>query len=206
MEYFAQELYDKLKTRVPNTSATYICDIDKICLKEKRCSHTPKQEIIDFDYIQHQYDKALKRQSTPSVDAITYLKQNGKFCFIELKGWDKFLFGGYQEISLESIQQTVRKHNLKGKLENSIQTCKEITENETLFEKIPFCYILITDIAINKNPLQLLAENLTSLSQSSSNWGDICNSLMQDKLNKTGDIEKYYTYCKDFEDLLDQIK
>ena len=206
MEYPAKELYDRIKAIYPDTQ-TSICEIDKICLKEKRCTHPSQHNVIDFDKIQHLYDKALRRQSTPSVDAVTYHKSNGKFCFIELKGWEKFLYGGYQQdgISLEKIQQTVTKHNLKGKLENTIQTCKAIIKDENLFEKIPFCYILITDINIISNPLQVLASNLMSLSESSSNWNDICNALMQDKLNDIKDVEKYYIHCQDLDNLMEQM-
>ncbi len=202
METSPKELFDRIKSIYPDHS-TKICALHKPCTPKRQCKVGSNKEVLDFDEITKQENIKKSVESTSSVDAITYTDNNCYFCFVEIKGWYEFLYNSHRKkkVTKSEIQKQVDKYDLKKKLDNSIQLCKEITHNN-IFENIPIYYIVVTDIDVNTNPLESLQGNLMFLAQTSSKWTDICNNLLKSKLDEITDIKKGYFYCRQFSDAI----
>ena len=97
------------------------------------------------------------------------------------------------------------KFNLKGKLEQSIKDCEEITGQTNLFPTIPYAYVIVTDINSEIAALDDFAANLSTLSETASVW-TYCDDKMKallDNMNLT--VKKVYAHCRDFDSKISQI-
>ena len=198
MEITAKALYDTLKMAYPGTETT-LCLLHKPCVKTRRCAVVSCKEILDFDAIERRFH-AHAANPLPSVDAVACATEKNLFCFVEIKGWNEFLYNPHRPVAVSEgeIEQQVRKYDLKGKLENSMAICLAVNQMPD-FGSIKVRYIVVTDINVQTNPLESLAANLGMLATTSTRWEDLCNKYLKQKLEEVADIEKRYIHCKEFD-------
>ena len=203
----AKEVYESIRGHYPGLETT-ICQLHKPCSAIRKCLHeASKKEVIDFDRIESAYHKNRGLPSKSSVDAVTCDNADTVFCFVELKGWNEFLTNPYQKksVSEEGIKKQAKKYDLKGKLENSLFICQEISGNPSCFKEMEIVFVLVTDIEVKQSPLESLAYHLTMLAETASKWEDLCNKYLLKVLAEVEDIKKYYINCKDFESLMARL-
>lgn len=199
-----KEIYDCIRVSYPDLETT-ICQLHKPC-RENRCAKASRKHVIDFDQVERRYHISASSPN-PSVDAVTYNDRNTVFCFVELKGWEKFL--AYQlsrfsedEEKRKAIEEQVNDYDLKKKLDNSSLLCQQITNNLNCFDQTEIVFVLVTDIEVAVNPLESFAYQLNMLAKTASKWKLLCNESLSQRLDREIDIKKYYVHCKDFDSLM----
>lgn len=206
----ASELYDKLLSYT-DLGETTICHLHKPCDGNPSCSTTSTTQVIDFDHIECLLAKG-SRPSEPSCDGVTLNNNRSVFCFVEIKGWDIFVARNIQDASDLSdqeklkIDKQVSSFDLKGKLTQSIKDCEEIAEQTDLFPTIPYAYVIVSDINNEKNALDDLVANLSSLAETASVW-TYCDGKMEEALASVNmAIKKVYAHCRDFDTVISEIR
>ena len=195
----AKDLYDLIQSTFPSVSEKSVCDLHQPCSDHRGCSIKPSNKYIDFDAVEKEFDKG--HESRPSVDAVK--NAGAYFCFIEIKGWKKYL--EWKKPSEKGIQKQAE-YNLKGKLETSEEICVAISGQSNIFSQIPEVFILVTDIDVNEYGIESIHSDLMALAVSSSDWEAKCNSILEQQLNKQIiKIPKYYVNCKKLDDKLSSI-
>lgn len=192
-----------------------ICSFFVPCHKGFLCNRFPKSKMLDFDLIEKTWHMLTGKPSSSSTDGLTYTSKH--LCFIEAKGWKKFL--EYQpELQKESttepeesriyqrIKKQNRKYHFQKKLLESISICEEIIGENVIVGRIPVLYILVTDV----NPLQdsasLIFQQLNYLANSSSKWETLCVGEMrkrfEEEIGETRGIEARFIQCKQLDSYL----
>lgn len=198
----AQTIYNCIKTCHPELLTT-ICRLHKPCSTVRRCVNDSRLEVIDFDKIKDAYCESLHSDPMPSVDALAYSEKRVALCFVELKGWDRFLNNPYRKASVseEEIKTQAGRYDLKGKLESSLRICQDLMGVPDCFEGVELFFVLVTDIEIESNPLESIVYNLSVLAETSSKWKDLCHKYLSKALDEVaiGDIRKFYLYCETFD-------
>lgn len=203
----AKDIYACIRASYPDLETT-ICQLHKPC-SENRCVNASHKHVIDFDQVERCYHESASSPN-PSVDAVTFSDRNTSFCFVELKGWEKFLVYQLSRFSEDgdkkrAIEKQAKDYNLKKKLDNSLLLCRQITNNLDCFNQTEVVFVLVTDIEVEVNPLESLAYQLNMLAETSSKWKLICNKSLSQRLDKEIDIKKYYIQCKDFDGLMHRL-
>lgn len=193
-----KELYELLNRKYPNNTAT-ICDLHSVCLPKRghRCKTPQKYEVVDFDKVKTKHVKGTPKQYS-SVDAVAVSASGKNFCFIELKSWQELWNRKGTEEAIR-VQAEKYEKSLPQKLTDSMTICIAETEDADLFAKVPAIFVLVTDIDVDRQPLESLAFNLTALAGTSSNWVLLCNKLSQGVLKNINHMPTYYKQCKDFD-------
>lgn len=204
----ASVLYQQLKSFSAQVETT-ICKLHKPCSNNPICANPSKTLVLDFDYIEKEIAKG-KRSLLPSCDCVT-INKNMVFCFVEIKGWSKFIafnIADAEHFSVndkEKIEKQSASYNLKGKLEQSIKDCEEIVSQKGLFPLIPYAYVIVSDINSDNNALGDLASNLTSLAETASIW-TYCDEKLKETLNSIDIVvKKVYAHCRDFDQIISMI-
>lgn len=205
-----QELYLSILAFKADIIST-ICTLHKPCSVHPLCSNNSSTEVLNFDKVEKELAKG-KRSAMPSCDGVSLSKDNSVFCFVEIKGWKKFVdynianeFPSISEVEKQKIEEKAASYNLKGKLEHSIANCEEISKQRNVFTNIPYIYVIVTDIEKEKNAIEDFAVNLSSLAETSSVW-TICDNSMLQQMNKMDTaIKKVYTHCQDFDACIAEI-
>lgn len=88
----SSEIYNRIKGYLAGCD-TVICNLHSACAPSKRkvymCSIAgSKTDVIDFDTVKKEADKAMGIESRKSVDALTESPTGSYLCFVELKSWD----------------------------------------------------------------------------------------------------------------------
>ena len=195
----AKDLYDLILSTSPSVTEGAICDLHKPCSKHRECSIKLSNKYIDFDAVETEFDRG--RVSRPSVDAV---KNAGHyFCFIEIKGWKKYL--EWNTPSEKGIQEQAE-YDLKGKLETSEEICVAISGQHNIFRQIPEVFILVTDIDVSEQGVENFHFNMMALATTSSVWESKCNTELNSQLEQQiTTIPKYYVTCKQLENKLNVI-
>lgn len=198
----AKELLACINAKYPGLQTT-ICRLHKPCAITGKCSMASRKKVIDFDAVERLFHEG-KEASTASVDAVCCDDQNLCFCFVEIKGWDEFLYNPRRKgrVSRESIEKQVAKYDLKGKLEHSMEICLSLYDGAVPLDKDAWVYVLVTDINVEEKPLESLVYNLTMLSETASSWTFVCNDLLRKDFERIEGIRKYYISCRDFDDTM----
>lgn len=183
-----------------------ICQLHHPCKANISCSHRNQTIIIDFDHIKDLYCKG--QEPLASVDAIYKDKE---LLFIEIKGWKKYLEYHYHNITEKEIKEQIIKYKLEKKLQDSLSILVTLVDkaklgDPQLFKSFPKQYIIVTDISIENDPLEKLAENLTFLATFSSGLS-ICKDVTaeqielfpSDKFSEYNISGPFLVYCKDFD-------
>ncbi|MBO6058152.1 MAG: hypothetical protein J6P64_08110 [Bacteroidales bacterium] len=204
------ELYNALLV-FSNREETTICHLHKPCDGNPKCITTSAALVVDFDNVEKLLAQG-HRSTMPSCDGVTMNDTQTVFCFVEIKGWDQFLTRNIAnsdnllDEDKAKIDQQAAKYNLKGKLEQSIKDCEEITGQTNLFPSIPYAYVIVTDINSDVAALDDFAANLSTLSETASVW-TYCDDKMKSLLNSVDiTVKKVYAHCRDFDSIVSQIR
>lgn len=73
------------------------------------CSDSQKYPVLDFDEIKNDFCRGTITLS--SVDAVCVGELQKYFCFVELKGWERYI--KYIDKQRKSVAKTVSGYNLK---------------------------------------------------------------------------------------------
>ena len=205
-----EELYRAVLAFKPGVEST-VCILHKPCKGNPLCSTTSTSEVLDFDAVEKELARG-KRSNRPSCDGVTLNIERSIFCFVEIKGWKEFVKRNINmadatlsEADKKKIKDKVDSYNLKGKLEQSMDDCEEIANDSNIFLRIPFIYIIVTDIENDRNAVEDIATNLSLLAETASVW-TFCDNCMKKQMNTLDDtVTKVYTHCRDFDDCIASI-
>lgn len=182
---------------------TIICDLHSACSPKKKKSYScpnanSKTPVIDFDEVKTRADIIRKLESRKSVDALTVSPSSTFLCFIELKSWELLITHNGSEAT---VRKQVAKYSsdLPTKLADSLQICKEITNNPETFDECKILYILVTDISVENDGILAFSSDLSALAGTSSNLKDFCNSLTQGVMDGITTVETRYWECRRFD-------
>lgn len=204
----SKELYALLARRYEAHANVSICSLHKPCSIHPQCG--PKgssTKVMNFDEVMTAFQSAKGQPAHPSVDAVC--SASNSFCFVEIKGWQKFL-EWTEGLTEEKIKEKVAEYDLALKLSKSELLCCEVAGDDNLFNKLGESFILVTDIVVSDkdavdSALQELNNNLLALAVTSNKWYSICNSSMQEQLDKQISISTYYVQCKGFDNLVARL-
>lgn len=204
------ELYDAILAFKSDVKST-ICLLHKPCKNHPLCSAISSIEVLDFDAIEQEIATG-RRSKRPSCDGVTLNKDKSVFCFLEIKGWQKFVEYNMPHdgviLSEENRQKIIAQaegYNLKGKLEQSRKDCEEIAGQSDLFVSVPYVYVIVTDIIEEKDADKDIAANLSLLAGTASVWNLCDESMLQQMKKIDAAVRKVYTHCQDFDDCLSKI-
>lgn len=190
------ELYQYLVKTFPTHEVNSICCVNTTCKKGVFCSSQQSYPVIDFDEVKNDYCKRKKMASLASVDAVCVGGKKHYFCFVELKGWEKYI--KYFREQKNSIVDTIKGYNLEGKLADSQKLCADIVGKNDLFVKMPVVFLLVTDIDVKTDGMDSFAEMMFTLSETSTIYSE-CVSETLKSLDFKISIEHDYISCKDFD-------
>ena len=199
-----------------------ICSYFDLCNKGFKCQDFPKSRMLDFDLIEKVWHSSKGKPSTSSTDGLAYTSRY--LCFIEAKGWKKFLeqqnelkkatlTNQEKERVERRIEKQVQKYQFQKKVLDSISICEEIVGESSIIGQVPILYILVTDATLSseKNAQQdsitYLFQQLDYLANASTtNWEIVCASSMRDRFNESiknvGHILPRFIQCKQLDDIL----
>ena len=199
-----EDLYHAVLAFKPGVES-YVCQLHKPCKGHPLCSTNSTTEVLDFDAVEKELARG-KRSNQPSCDGVTLNPERTIFCFVEIKGWKEFVMRNINVADSDLLEEDKKKiedkaysYNLKGKLEQSMDDCKEIANDSALFLKFPFVYIIVTDIENEKSAAEDIAANLSMLAETASVW-TYCDKSMKKQMDTLGaTVIKVYTHCRDFD-------
>ena len=187
-----------------------LCLLHKPCIGNF-CGKPQQTQVIDFDSVKEKWDKAHKISSHSSVDALTY---NNKLCFVEIKGWKKFLENQKllkknsltekdEDILRDKIDRQSASYDYQKKLLDSIILCENISGQNNISKDVPILFILVTDINPRINPIESFAEQLFMLASTSTSWEKICSETMYNHLkSQLGTDNTFFIQCNKFDDFI----
>ena len=124
-----------------------------------------------------------------------------RFCFVEAKGWVKFLEHLKARDKVAAIKKQAASYDLNKKLFNSIDICRLVSGISELLLEMPVTFVLVTDIETESNGLEMFRSNLLKLSDSTDIWTEYCNQELKSRLDTIpGNIPTVYISCKDFDE------
>lgn len=189
---------------------TTICHLHKPCDGHPLCKTTSVTPVVDFDYIEKKL-ATVSRSTMPSCDCVTLNNDHSVFCFVEIKGWEKFVSLKISDAVSPSegdrtkVDEQVATYDLKGKLMQSINDCEVVTGQKDLFPRIPYAYVIVTDINSEKEAIEDFAANLSSLAETSSVW-TYCDEKMKEILKNVDiAVKKVYAHCREFDAVISRI-
>ena len=166
--------------------------------------------MVDFDYIEKKLATGHRR-TMPSCDGVTLNNDHSVFCFVEIKGWEKFVSFNISdavspsEVDRTKVDEQVATYNLKEKLMQSINDCEVVTGQKDIFPRIPYAYVIVTDINSEKQAIEDFAANLSSLAETASVW-TYCDEKMKKILNDVDvSVKKVYAHCREFDAVISKI-
>lgn len=191
------------------TDATCICRLHSACSpsggRDYICGRAGSAtDVADFDAVTAKADKAARRESRKSVDAVTVPPSGSCLCLIELKSWRLV-------IRHENTESRIRRKagryasDLPLKLAHSLDTCADITAAPDLAGACPIVYILLTDIAVEDDGLEALGSDLEALAGISSDLGRLCNTLSRHIMHGMPHVETRYWECRRFDDAISAL-
>lgn len=205
----ASELYKSLLDFSTHGETT-ICHLHKPCDGHPLCKTESITPVVDFDYIEKKLATG-KRSTKPSCDGVTLNNDHSVFCFVEIKGWEKFVSFNISDVVSPSeddktkVDEQVATYDLKGKLMQSIKDCEVITGQKDLFPQIPCVYFIVTDLHSEQEAIEDFAANLSALAETASVW-TYCDKKMKEILNNVDiAVKKVYAHCREFDVVLSRI-
>lgn len=205
----ASDIYNSLLA-FSTLGETTICHLHKPCDGHPLCKTTSVTPVLDFDYIE---TKLATGNCSPkrSCDGVTLNNDHSVFCFVEIKGWEKFVSYNIADAVSPSegdrtkVDEQVATYDLKGKLMQSINDCEVVTGQKDLFPRIPYAYVIVTDINSEKEAIEDFAANLSSLAETASVW-TYCDEKMKENLNEVDiAVKKVYAHCREFDAIVSRI-
>lgn len=195
------ELYRLLETKYPDSVVGSICKLEKNCRRQGFCERRQGMPVVDFDGVKDIFYQGRRKPS--SVDAVCVSGKGKYFCFVELKGWKKYL--QYEEKQKENIEETAGGYHLEEKREGSVQLCVEIAEDDSLFASMPVVFLLMTDIEVKENGIEAFANSMFALAETSSDRYVRCVTAAKNVLESQIRVEHDYICCKDFDKYVSSV-
>lgn len=202
------EIFSKIRARSADAD-TVICNLHSACSPKKRKAYRclragSETHVIDFDAIKTLADIARGTASRKSVDALTLPPSHTCLCFIELKSWELLIEHGG---TTENIYRQAGKYasDLPQKLSDSLQICKEITDDTGTFRNCKILYVLLTDIAVDDDGIAAFSSDMMALAGTSSNLKELCNLLSFDIMRNIPSVETRYWECRNFDKELSSL-
>lgn len=210
----AATLYSQIKTYASLGDTTICClhkskpNLSCIDDSQNNCKNPSQTKVIDFDAVKVLYCQQNKVSPQPtSVDAIAH-KQH-IFVFVEIKSNKNFLTKQLNkpddtvDAVDRKIKEQVKNYNLIGKINDSIEICKEIVNDKNLFDRVAFVYVLVTDINTLTNPMQVFQAQLNAAAYKTININHLLklNNAISENL-KSSKHPNRYVYCKDFDNFM----
>lgn len=207
-----QSVYDLVLRCIGNNTCS-VCDLHKPCIGHP-CACVQHTPVIDFDEVERLWHISRKQPSTASADALVC---HHNLCFVEIKGWIKFLenlhlTGERQLTDREEerlkgrILKQVGHYDFQKKLLSSIEVCEDITGTPDLLSALPVAFILVTDVNPETSPLEVFSMQLSMLAHTSTDWKKVCTEAMSQRLaSQITSIHTYFVYCKDFGHLIKSL-
>ncbi len=191
-----------------------IAEIGKL---DKSCCQSLTVEVIDFDKTEEYHRKHHNYQCIKSCDALKLLGTENSIDFIEMKGLKEFI--NRQLDSEENVKQQVNdkvaKFDFSSKIRDSITILNNIVQSNafnltgkdrTMYHELIKKYIILTDIDINKNPLEAISMTLEFLAEASTEIDSVVFGHVNEEINNLN-IDNYYNIqkpmlmsCKTFSD------
>lgn len=197
------EIYNIISEYIGRHDSVVICDLHSACAPRKGkmflCQNGGSNvRVIDFDSVKTKADIALGIESRKSVDGIADAPSGSVFCFIEMKSWELLLSNNVTEAK---IKKQARKYesDLPRKLADSIEICKQIGQDDSIFDNCRIVFILLTDISVKDDGISSIDTALSALAGSSSNLNLLCNQLSTDIMKNIPQVETRYWECRDFD-------
>lgn len=197
------DLYTILSSKYPARVVSSVCCTNIECRKNGYCTDKQNLPVLDFDEIKKDFYNGKKVTMPASVDAIGIGIKQKHFCFIELKGWDSYI--AHLKQQKKTPQQTAAGYNLAGKLSDSQNLCKIITGDNDVFAHMPTVFILVTDIDVNNYGMESFANSMFSLAGIGTDIYSECLSNARKTLDSEIHIDRYFVYCKKFDQLLSTL-
>ena len=185
-------------------SPYFICKLHSACKNNySRCSGQSQIQVIDFDAVKTEADSTLGSKLRKSVDAVVNSPSDSFFCFVELKSWKMCINNNG---TIQKIQNQAKKYesDLPKKLADSIEICKQITNDNSIFDNCNIVYILVTDISVDSG-ISSIDSDLTALAGTSSNLNALCNQLSRNIMNNIPKVQTRYWECRDFDTKLNNL-
>jgi hypothetical protein len=205
----ASDIYNSLLA-FSSLGETTICHLHKPCDGHPLCKTTSNTPVVDFDNIEKKLATG-NRSTMPSCDGVTLNNDHSVFCFVEIKGWEKFMLYNISDADTLSqgdrtkVDEQVATYDLKGKLMQSINDCEVVTGQKDLFPRIPYAYVIVTDINSEKEAIKDFAANLSSLAETASVW-TYCEEKMKEILKEVDiAVKKVYAHCREFDAVISRI-
>lgn len=195
------ELYQRLESLYPSHKVQNVCMVDTSCKKNGFCPDVQVYPVLDFDEIKNDFCKGTITLS--SVDAVCVGELQKYFCFVELKGWEKYI--KYKDKQRKSIAKTVSGYNLEGKLKDSQKLCMEIVADSNIFTDMPVIFLLVTDIDVKSHGIEAIDEMLEVLGETSTDIYSQCISESGKVLDSEILIEHEYISCKEFDKIMSTL-
>lgn len=200
------ELYSALLEEYPNHLVDSICCVEKTCARNSFCADKQYYPVLDFDKVKEEYCRVNRLPTPKSVDAVCLGEKQTHFCFVELKGWSKYIESICKENDSDNKAQKptdkVKKYELDKKLQDSQELCKRIVEDPDSFSTIRTVFFLVTDIDVRSHGIEYFADSLFTLSGTSSDIYSLCVSEARKTLDSEIHIDHYYVYCREFDSYL----
>lgn len=118
-----------------------------------------------------------------------------------MKSWDLLLTHGGNEARIRK-QAKKYQSDLPEKLAKSIEICKQINGEDSIFDDCRIVYILITDIPVQSSEnsgISSIDSALAALAGTSSNLNVLCNQLSKNIMNNIPKVETRYWECRHFD-------
>lgn len=200
------QVYSKILTFI-GCNTTCICDLHSACspLQNKiyKCSQKLKTNVINFDDVKTEADRLIGNKARKSVDAVVNSTSNSFFCFVEIKSWDLCIKYNGSETGIKD-QAKKYESDLPKKLNDSIEICQQITNDNSIFDNCKIVYILVTDISVESG-ISSIYSDLTALAGTSSDLTVLCNQLSLNIMKNISDVETRYWECRDFDKKLSSL-
>lgn len=184
------ELYSFIKREFPCCHVESVCKTETTCSREGFCDNMQCHAAIDFDRVKDTFCSGRKGDVPASVDAVCVGEVGKYFCFVELKGWRRYIDNLSRQ--KRTISETAAKYNLSGKLADSQRLCMQIVDDEDLFAHMPVVFLLVTDISVDADGIGAFGEMLSYLSSSSTDVYSQCLTNAKRTLDSEIHINHYY--------------
>jgi len=159
----------------------------------KSCCNSSKTEVIDFDTTKEHICKQHNLQTLKSCDALKFLTNASRIDFIEMKGFKEFISREIKETKEveEKTKEKLTKFDFETKIRDSIAVLSILISSKSLslsaqernlFHKIDKHYVVLSDISIEKNPIDFLTMTLDFLGNASSNIEKKVLSVLEKEL------------------------
>lgn len=204
-----QQVYNCVK-QYKGISTSTICKVKTQCLRFNTCNNKSNSSVLDFDNAAKTYQTEKGLKNTPqSVDALTIDKKGTLLVLIEKKTWEFFFTKPQknvnEELKKDAALEKVKKYDLQGKYQSTIDICEHITKANGLFDSLPHVFVFLTEMS-DTDPTDGFATMMGDLASTSSiidyETEKKLVGAMKTHLQSVKCQKSRYVYCEDLDKFL----